>query len=245
MTSISEFLGLELENEDLRKEITDLKEANRVLRLKTAALEDKAEQSETYHVAYTRQTLSLEKANTYIRTREARVKELEREVEKLVDEAEWLDEDRERLQDKLDEQHSERALATRIAKEHLEKVTELKHRITMLNKAAEDYKAQQDKKLDFYKTAIKVLQADIKQLSQTTDKINFNLYEILDRAHSIQCYFWDLFDEHEALEQCPELEEKTSKVKEAMMNLYQLAGAEWNKHLNQLRKSNKAEPEEE
>jgi hypothetical protein len=66
MNSISEFLGLELENEDLRKEITDLKEANRVLRLKTAALEDKAEQSETYHTAYTRQTLSLEKANTYI-----------------------------------------------------------------------------------------------------------------------------------------------------------------------------------
>jgi hypothetical protein len=64
-------------------------------------------------------------------------------------------------------------------------------------------------------------------MSKKATEVDFDLYEVLDRAHVVQCHFDESISEHVAIENDPELRELVDKTQEAMMNLYQCAAEKW------------------
>lgn len=58
-------------------------------------------------------------------------------------------------------------------------------------------------------------------------KLDFRVYEILDRVHVIQCQFSDFIGEHEAMEDYPDLKAKADQAADFLMQLHQAAFQKW------------------
>ena len=94
-------------------------------------------------------------------------------------------------------------------------------------KSVESINRKLHREVSSLKEALETANKDHEALKEKAGSFDFRLYEILDRAHTVQSQFWDTIGEHDVIDDYPELKGLVEVAGDALMNIYQYAGAEW------------------